>query len=96
MARASQHRYFHGVLIKGFCEHIGVDVNAQNIDTVKQMLKAHHHIKRVSTLTDAEYSQFINQVAITLATEFGFELESEKNIEMKDFLKLVYSNKDWD
>jgi len=90
------HRYFHGILIKGFCEHIGVDVNADNINTIKQMIKAHHHVSKVSALTDKEYSQFINEVTVTLATEFGFELKSEQNIEMKDFLKLVYSNKDWD
>jgi len=73
-----------------------VDPTSGNILTVKKMLKAHHNIKRVSKLSDAEYSQFINEVTVTLASEFGFELESEKNIEMKDFLRLVYSNKDWD
>jgi len=92
-----QSRLLHGIIFKEFMQELGIEVNKDNMEVVKKMFKGHLSVEHTSSLNDKEYSIFIDSVLETMANGWGIELpKKQADTSMRDFLAMVYSNKDWD
>ena len=73
-ASVSQHRKFHGIILKEFLEEAGIEPTKENIDTVKQMFKKYLRLASVSALDDSTYGRAISAVTMLISREFGIEV----------------------
>ena len=86
-ANVGQHRYFHGILLAKFLEHLGLEVTKDHILVVKTMLKKHLKVKSVASLPDHDYYELTQEVEAILASEWGFELPDNEAKDMSQILK---------